>query len=70
MSVQAQGRRVTVELLVKATSQQEAARIATDRLNRWFVDEHDLVPLEAGFPVGSLLHFTVTPVTGHRSVAF
>jgi len=62
-------RRVTVELLVKATSQQEAAEITRARMNAWFVDEPDLDPRDAGWPIGSLLHFTVTPASGHRAVA-
>lgn len=62
-------RRVTVELLVKATSQREAAAIATERMNNWFLDPRELDPGDAGWPIGALLHFTVKPETGHRAVA-
>lgn len=68
MTRDTQLRRVTVELLVKAGSQAEADSVVRDRMNDWFASG-DLQPGTAGFPAGTLLHYTVTPVTGHRAVA-
>lgn len=63
-------RRVTVEVIVKAPSQRAAHDIVTARMNEWFVDPTQR-ELEAdfGYPVGTLIHYTVKPVTGHRQVA-
>lgn len=63
-------RRVQVDVLVKATSDREAENMVTRRMNDWFLDPTlaDLEP-DAGYPAGALLHYTVRPVTGHRSVA-
>lgn len=61
-------RRVTVELLVKAETEAQAVDAVRDRMNDWFTSG-DLQPGTAGFPAGTLLHYTVEPVTGHRAVA-
>ena len=63
-------RRVTVTLVVKADSQKRAEEITRNRLNEWFCDPA-CGELEAdfGFPAGTLLHYTVAGVTGHRAVA-
>jgi hypothetical protein len=63
-------RRVTVEVIVKAPSQREAVEIVRGRMNEWFVDPSQR-ELEAdfGYPVGTLIHYTVRNVTGHRQVA-
>ena len=62
-------RRVNVTVLVKATSQREAEEITRGRLNEWYVDEKELDPGDAGWPVGSLIHFVVAAESGHRAVA-
>lgn len=70
MKREGETRRVTVELLVKATSQEEARELVVARLNEWYVDPaQSLVPATASFPVGTLMFFHVTPASGHRAVA-
>jgi hypothetical protein len=63
-------RRVNVTVVVKADSQADAEAIVRNRMNEWFCDPA-LCELEAdfGFPRGTLLHYTVAGVTGHRAVA-
>ena len=63
-------RRVHVELVVKAESEADAREIAVGRMNEWFTDPQlNELEADAGFPRGTLLHYTVEPVTGHRAVA-
>lgn len=63
-------RRVTVDVIVKAPSQRAAHDIVSARMAEWFVDPSQR-ELEAdfGYPVGTLIHYTVRNVTGHRQVA-
>jgi len=68
MGRQSQLRRVTVELIVRAESQEEAREHTIARMNDWFTSG-ELIPDTAGFPPGTLLFFHVTPASGHRAVA-
>lgn len=63
-------RRVHVTVLVKARTDTDAKEIVVGRLNDWFVDPAQReLEADAGYPAGTLLHYTVQPASGHRAVA-
>jgi len=63
-------RRVTVTVVVKATSAREAEQLVRERMAEWWLeDDRRLDPETAAWPVGTLLHHVVKAESGHRAVA-
>ena len=51
---------VTIHLLVKATSKEEALSKAVSRINDWFLDPKQQDCVEGyGYPDGALIHYSI-----------